>query len=205
MKSFKEYVLNENFKNLIGDKDVDLKKQYADQVWDLLALTYAKIGGIKGGGFESKESMIANIPFWKLYISNGKVLIAGLYKDKAGRKTVAYATDGSAKAKAVLADLMKASLKITYGEKSKGALIFMMKSIPFVALEPFLIKPADVKRITGDDIIIPDEQYVKNNLDRSDQVVYKKYKSLKDYFYVRKIGGSYLLKVAMGTPNNPIE
>lgn len=204
MQSFKEYVLNENFKNLIGDADADLKKQYVDQVWDLLQATYSKIGGIKGRGFESKESMIANIPFWKLYIKNGKVLVAGLYKDKNGRKTVAYATDGTPKAKEVLGDLMKSSLQITYGEKSKGALIFMMKILPFAALEPFLLKPSEVKAITGDDIIIPDESYVSENLDRSDQVIYKKYKILKDYFYVRQIKDGYFLKVAMGTPYKSI-
>lgn len=94
-----EQTLTEKFINLIGEKDIEKKREYADRVWDILQRSYAKIGGIKGSGFKSKEDMIKNIPFWKIMKSNGKVIAVKLYKDKNGRKSVAGGTDGSKEAK----------------------------------------------------------------------------------------------------------
>lgn len=43
----------------------------------------------------SPDDMVKNIPFWKLYTKNDKVIMALLYKDKNGRKIVALGIDGS--------------------------------------------------------------------------------------------------------------
>ena len=86
MVSFKEFLLNESYKNLTSRKE---KEKYAEEVFSLLQSTYSKIGGLKGNGFQSKEDMIEKIPFWKLFIFQGRVIACSMYKDKQGRKRVA--------------------------------------------------------------------------------------------------------------------
>lgn len=85
--------LNENYKNFILNKD--MKEKYKNEVWDLIQDSYSAIGGIKGSGFSSPDDMIENIPFWKVYTKNNKVLMVVLYKEKSGRKLVALGIDGS--------------------------------------------------------------------------------------------------------------
>lgn len=53
-------LLIERYVNVFSDAQ---KKPFASDVWDILSSSYAKIGGIKGSGFESKDSMISKIPF----------------------------------------------------------------------------------------------------------------------------------------------
>jgi len=61
--SFNEYLLSEAYINLIGD---DAKKQnYVDAVWNMLQISYERIGGIHDYGFKDKQNMITNINFWK--------------------------------------------------------------------------------------------------------------------------------------------
>lgn len=61
MVSFKEFLLNESYKNLTSKEE---KEKYAKEVYSLLQSAYSKIGGLKGNGFQSKEDMIEKIPFW---------------------------------------------------------------------------------------------------------------------------------------------
>lgn len=67
MGTFKELFeqsLTEAFVNLIND---DPKKiEYVDDVWDIIQRSYAKIGGIHGSGFGSKDEMMKKILFGKL-------------------------------------------------------------------------------------------------------------------------------------------
>ena len=44
MVSFKEFLLNESYKNLTSRED---KEKYAEEVFSLLQSTYSKIGGLK--------------------------------------------------------------------------------------------------------------------------------------------------------------
>lgn len=74
MISYKEF-LTENFKNLFV-KDKSKRLIYIDEVWDILQSSYADNGGIKGKGFSSKQDIIDNIPFWKLFTRNNKILVA---------------------------------------------------------------------------------------------------------------------------------
>jgi len=204
--SFGKYTeLNEGFKNFIGKDSISDREKIVDRVWDILQSSYAKIGGIHGSGFKTKEDMIENIPFWKVYETNGKVLVVAMYKDKGGRKAVAYVTDGSMQAKKILSDVFKSELKISWGEKSKGALVMMMKSAPFEVIEPYLITPSEVSHIIHDNtVIVPTQEYVNDNLDKADQAVYNRLKILRNYFYVRIIGGQPHLKVAMGSVDQHI-
>jgi hypothetical protein len=202
MQSFKTF-LNENYKNFIGPDSTDRRRVWADQVWDILQKSYAPIDGIKGSGFNTKEDMIQNIPFWKLYTKNDKVVAAAFYKDKNGRKSVAIATDGSDLGRKIVGDIFKASLGVSYGEKSGRALATMVNSIPWETLSNFLLKPDVVSKLMKKNLT-PVDEYGKNNLDSEDQFTYDKFPQLRPYMYVRKLDGKPKLKVAIGTPNLPI-
>ena len=199
MISFKHFALNENFKNLIGPSSIEKRLEYVDEVWDILQKSYASIGGIKGSGFRSKEDMVKNIPFWKLFTKDGKVVAVAFYKDKGGRKSVAIATDGSDLGKKIVSDIFKSSLKVSYGEKSGRALSTLIKTVPWETLQHFLIKPNDVKKLTGDDITTI-RSYGIDNLDPNDVYTYNKFPELRPYMYVRELGGEMHLKVMAGTP-----
>lgn len=204
MESFKSFI-NEGFVNVVLDRDTDTRLKYAGAVWDLLQRTYSKIGGIKGSGFSSKEDMIASIPMWKLYVRNGKIIVCVLYKDKSGRKAVAIATDGTKQASKILASVMKSDFKVAFGEYSKAMLVFIFKNTNFKILEPYILLPSEVATLYPDeDIAIPTDQYVADNLESADQAIYKRFAEYKKYFYVRTIGGSLFLKMAIGTPDAKI-
>lgn len=211
MISFSQYLLVkensasilEGYKNFIGARGKEGKERWADQVWDVLQKSYKPLGGIKGSGFNSKQDMIDNIPFWKLYVKNQKVVAVSLYKDSGGRKAVAIGTDGSDLGKKVVSDIFKASLGVSYGEKSGPSLGLMMKSVPWENLKPFLFTPDQVAKVTGKSVT-PAERYGIENLNEKDKKTYDKFPQLKPYFYVRELGGHPHLKVSMGTPNLPI-
>lgn len=202
MLSFAEF-LPENYKNFIGPSSEDKRREWADEVWSILQKSYAPIGGIKGNGFNSKEDMIKNIPFWKIYTKNGKVVAAAFYKDKNGRKAVAIGTDGSDLGSKIISEIYKASLGVAYGEKSGPALGKMMKTIEWDQLKNFVLKPSDVAKLTGDEII-PIDKFGVDNLNEKDRFTYEKFPKLKPYFYVRELGGHMHLKVSIGTGNIPI-
>lgn len=202
MITFRKYI-TESVRNLIGaDED---KKKYADSVWDILQKSYAPIGGIKGSGFESKLSMIQSIPFWKLYFKNSRLVAVAMYKDNQGRKGVAYGTDGTAVGKTALADIFKNDFGRSYEELSGSAFSFVMKNVPKYALMPYFISPSKIAKIlSGDKIILPTQEYVNDNLSKSDQGMWNRYQELHDFFYVREIGGKPHLKIAIGTEGKSI-
>jgi hypothetical protein len=199
MKTFTSFI-SENYKNFIGPSSISDREKWVDQVWSILQKSYAPIGGIKGSGFSSKEDMIQNIPFWKLYTKNEKVVAAAFYKDKGGRKSVAIATDGSDLGKKIVGDMFKSSLGVSYGEKSGPALSLMIKSVPWDTLENFMLTPVEVSRISGENVI-PVEKYGYKKLEEKDKFTYDKFPQLRPYFYVRELGGKMHLKASMGTPN----
>ncbi len=202
MKTFSQFI-TENYKNFIGPDSKQDREKWVDQVWDILQKSYQPIGGIKGSGFNSKQDMIDNIPFWKIYTKNDKVIAAAFYKDKGGRKSVAIATDGSDLGKKIVGDIFKASLGVSYGEKSGPALATMMKTVPWEELQTFLFTPAQLAKISGEKIMTVAE-YGPEKLDAKDKFTYDKFPKLRPYFYVRELGGEMHLKAAMGTPNLPI-
>ena len=203
MKSFREY-LTESFKNLIGYRDIKSKEKYVDEVWNILQESYKQIGGIKGSGFNSKEDMIDNIPFWKLFVYNNKVVAVVLYKDKEGRKIVASGTNGSEIGKKKIIEIFKSDLFRSYGEKSKGSLGLLMKIIPFDLLVDFLIKPDSVQKVLKDDNIIPILSVVREEWPEDAKLMLDKYPQLKPYGYLRKIGNHLVFKVMVGTVNKKI-
>ena len=202
MLSFSQF-MNENYKNFIGPNSREKREKWADQAWDIVQKSYAPIGGIKGSGFGSKQDMIDNLPFWKIYTKGDKLVAAAFYKDKGGRKSVAIATDGSDLGKKIVGDIFKASLGVSYGEKSGAALGTMMKIVPWEELQKFLFTPKQLEKISGKKVTLLSKSNI-GDLDEKDKMTYKRFPELKPYFYVRELDGELHLKVAMGTPNLPI-
>lgn len=198
MLSFKQH-LNENYKNFIGPKSREDREKWVDQAWDIVQKSYAPIGGIKGSGFDSKQDMIDNLPFWKIYTKGEKLVAAAFYKDKGGRKSVAIATDGSDLGKKIVGDIFKASLGVSYGEKSGPALGTMMKIVPWEELQRFLFTPKQLEKISGKKVTLLSKSNI-DELDEKDKMTYERFPELKPYFYVRELDGELHLKVAMGTP-----
>lgn len=194
--------LNERFLNLIRNKD--MKEKYKHEVWDLLQQAYAPIGGIKGNGFESVDSIV-NIPFWKLVVRDGVVHAVVLYKDKEGRKSVAMGSDGSEYGKQRMLSIIKDDTLQgrAYTELSKGALATKMKLVPWDILESFMMTPQEVQQLSTKPIIPLDDYEDKLPDDAVSMIA--KYPQLIPYGYLRKISGEYTFKVMMGTPHQYID
>jgi predicted kinase len=203
-------IITEKFINLIGDRSLDQKNQYKQQVFDLLQSSYASIGGIKGSGFDSADDMVANIPFWKLAVKDGKLVAVLLYKDKQGRKSVAAGTDGSRVGKLTLQNMVSAESDRSYAEKSKAALSLAIKNMTPAEKSKYLIPVSQVKNITSDPVIpikdLPESDWPITDPAEieSTKTSLERYPELWDYGYFREIGGQQKFKVMMGTPNKEI-
>lgn len=187
----KKGILTERYVNLL---DPDKKKQYVDEVWDMIQNAYKKIGGIRGSGFSSKEDMIKNIPFWKLAKVGGKLVAVALYKDKGGRKRVASATDGTEDGKNKLEAIGREDLTMerSYAEVSSNALKFILRRWKGDKdIEDYMVLPKDAEKILGDKLKYPVPE------DDPEVIAHPQ---LKDYFYQREIGGHYHTKLMIGTP-----
>jgi hypothetical protein len=192
-------MLNESFNNFLVGKDDASREKFIDSVWDMLQRSYEKIGGLKGSGFSSKDDMLKNIPFWKLYVVNGKLIMGMFYKDKTGRKLVALGTDESSKSKSILTQAMKQSFTNSYGEYSKHILAFILRNISHDLIKSYIIPPEAVARVLKNEtIIIPTDDDLKR-LDPRDLTIYKRYQKLRPYMYVREIGSELFLKIMIGT------
>ena len=196
-------MLRESYRNLIGASSIDDRKPWLDQAWNIIQSSYASIGGIKGSGFQSKEDLLTQIPFWKLYTRGDHLLAANFYKDKNGRKVVASASDGTLDGKRAIQDMLKSSLNIAYGERSGGSLGLMMKTIPWHILRHFLLTRQELEQLTGEKTyeVTPE---LKTRLTSGDQRLWNRFTQLHDYFYIRELGGELHMKVAIGTPHKTI-
>jgi hypothetical protein len=198
MHSFKHFI-TERYVNLINDNA--LKQQHKAAVWDILQLSYASMGGIKGSGFSSPDDMVKNIPFWKLAVKGGKVVAVVLYKDVGGRKFVALGTNGSEVGKLSLFDMMKNEMSRSYGEVSKAALGVMMHQVPWDILKHYVKKPAEAKAISGKEDVTPIQGMKDSDLPEDAKKTLARYPQLREYGYLRDIGGKIFFKILMGTPN----
>lgn len=188
-------VLIERYVNLF---DPEKKKAYADVVWDMLQNAYAKIGGIRGSGFSSKEDMIKNIPFWKVAKKDGRVVAVALYKDKGGRKMIASATDGTREGRDKLEAMGKEDIVLqrSYAEVSSNALKFMLARWKGPGdIKRYMILPKDAEKVLGDELKYPVPD------DDPEAIAHPE---LKDYFYQREIGGRYHTKLMIGTPRKKL-
>ncbi len=186
---FKKFsdIINEGFTNLFSEQQ---KHPYADLVWGLLHKAYASQGGIKGSGFDSKEDMIKNIPFWKVATRGGEVKAVALYKDRNGRKRVAIATDGTPEGKELLLEMMIEDIKTgrSYVELSGLSLKFLSKNFN---VANYAVNVHTVKNKLKEDIRdVP-----------ADDPELKSHPNLKQYFYQRKISDHWHTKIMLGNIN----
>ena len=188
-------IITESVENLFLS-DVDKRKKYADDVWNILSKSYAPVGGLKGGGFNSKEEMIAKIPFWKILKKSGKVVAVIMYKDKNGRKSVALGTTPEGKnelAREFVNDLKRNRALM---ELSKAALSFMVKLVGYDEIIKYAKTPEEAQRLLLDDEI---EEAPKDDPD------YTKHRPLQPYMYLRTLGDKYKsVKIMIGTSGNEI-
>ena len=196
MLKFTEFLsLNESFKNLIGKNEDKLK--YVDQVWDIIQDSYKEIKGIHGSGFKNKQDMIDNINFWKLSIKGDMIIAVALYKDKDGRKVVAYGTNRSDEGKKKLLEIIKSDLTRSYVELSKATLAMLMKNVPWSELKKFIRTPDEASKFLNKEIT-PVSIIDINDLEEDAQLSLSKFPQLKDYGYIREIGGENHFKVMFG-------
>ena len=185
-------ILVERFVNLLGDDPE--KDKYVDVVWDMITKSYARIGGIQGKGFSSKEDLINNIPFWKLVRKDGDIVAGAFYRDKEGRKRVAVATNGTDTGKVALASIMANDFDRAYFEVSDPSLGFMIKQVGLDFVQGYARSVEQAQQISGDELQAPpaDDPHVV------------KYPSLANNFYQRDIGGHMHTKIMLGTAGNKI-
>lgn len=177
--------LTERFVNVFSDTP-DRREQYRQDVWDILQLSYAPIGGIYGSGFQSPEDM-DRIPMWKVAKRNGVVKAVAMYKDRGGRKMVAMGTDGTAEGKQMLIDIIKNDYSTgrTFAEISGPSLRFTEKILGSDGFNEVKIPTQTVIQILADD-------YEAGEI-----------KVISDYRYQRKIGDHWVTKVMIGNPESP--
>lgn len=220
MIKFKTFI-SEAIDNLFI-KDRVKREQYIDQIWDLLQKNYAKIGGIHGNGFNSKEEIITKIPMLKIFRQGEEVKAVICYKDSLGRKSVALGTDGSVEGKRMAANMKVADLSTgrMYGEVSGNSLFFLIKSRKKDFINDIISYKDAIKRVgeNGDTIkhLSLDDQrnfideimdffhapdVVKLGMSKED--INKLIKTLTNSVYSKKIGNEYHTKVMIGSLSSP--
>lgn len=90
-------------------------------------------------------------------------------------------------------------LKRSYGEKSKAALGFLIKSVPRTVLESFIIHPSDIKDS------IPLTSIEEKDWPEDAKLTISKHPWLKEYGYLRDIKGNQVFKVMFGTRGQSIK
>lgn len=202
-----EQIISERYINAVGNdqRAIEIKQRYKDQVWDILQKSYAGIGGIKGGGFESPDAMVEKIPMWKIAVRDGRVRAVIMYKDKNGRKSVALGTDGSDEGAWFIDDIYRNELHRSYGEKSKAALGKMLKTFPWPVLKNYVVSPDRVAEMNPDDRIIPIADVPQEDWPADAAITLSKHPHLIDYGYLRDIGGNLIFKVMIGSPGKTIK
>ena len=190
-------LLTESYVNLVGDKSIDDKNKYKNEVYDLLKKTYETAGGIKGNGLDSPESMVEKIPFWKLKFKNGKLVAGALYKDKTGRKRVAIFHDNTPEGKSLAVQTMSDDIKLgrAYVEVSKGSLQSLKKRNGLDFILKNAIPIDKVKQVSKDEIRPVDD----------DDAEVLKHPELKDFFYKRTINGKFETKIMLGKIGNSLK
>lgn len=198
MLTFKDYLAEENLQekylNMLPGDEAE-KKKHAQEVFDILTKSYESQGGLKSGGFENPQSMVDNIPFWKVHKNgSGQITHVILYKDKLGRKPVALGTNGTKEGKNWLAHTMKRELGRGHMEVSGNALNFYKRSVG-----PILPDAHTREQVRQ---MYPDEEI--RDPDPNDPEVLA-HPELANHFYQRKLGdGEWHTKLSAGTVGNKI-
>jgi len=156
------------FKEFLAEKIINVfttteKEKYVNEIWSMLLSSYKSIGGIKGSGFESKDSIIEKIKMWKLFRENGKIIAGLLYKDRDMRKTVAVFTNGSSNGKKQLENMLKDDFERSSIEISHSLLKFIEKKMPLL-VKKYVIPTDKVQDILGKKIKIIDDNHYERDI-----------------------------------------
>ena len=186
--SLKEHVLN------IWPEDIELRKKYGQEVFDILQFSYKNIGGIHGSGFASVDDMIKNIALWKIMKRGDKITAVVMYKDKQGRKRVAAGMNGEDESRKDWRNMAKNEKDRSYSEISQAPLAILYRQN--TDLEKYAMPYDEV-------VALNKPGTVKRAPDNDDEVV--KYPKLKDFFYQRDIEGHWHTKITIGKINHSIK
>lgn len=168
------------------------------------------VGGIHGTGFKTKQDMIDNIPFWKLYRKGDEIKAVSMYKDKNGRKRVAVGTDGSDDGKLFLSKFARDDLLLnkSYMETSSNLLFFVIKTVGvdfinhIVSIEKVLSKLStdDIKTDAKykDEFIVGFDKKASDGYFSKVENISLIRESLYQNCYARLIGDSYHTKIMLG-------
>lgn len=185
-------ILSERYVSLIGNDP--RKDKYKNQVHELIQDAYKKIGVPED--WKTPDSCVHNAEYWKLNIVDGHVRSVNLYKDSNGRKRIASASDGTKEGKTAMLGNPDKEFDRSYVEISGGALAFLMRNHPQIAMK-WVIPIEKVKEhLKGKEIHAADQASME----------WKKYPQLHPYLYSRSIGslGNHT-KVMFGSAGIPIK
>ena len=184
-------ILTERYVNAFK---TDEKQKYAQIAWDMLQRSYESIGGIKGSGFESPESMVKSNYMFKIGMDSGTPVSVSVYKNKGGaRKMVALGTDGSMSGVDMARDTLKSMLKTgrAFGEFSGPVFGSVKKMIPPDVLTTMLVPANEVAGLLNKEITIGPGPDMKMQGTEDPYA---------PYYYQREIGGELHTKIAYGDP-----
>ncbi len=175
------YNFNESVRNLF-EYDVQIKRKYMDQVWDILQDAYSGQGGLIANGFGTPEEML-NIPFWKLDIIDNKVNAVFMYKfiqvnNVYIRKLIAIgiSRDNVDVSRLKLKNMMKREFNRSIFEVSLLLENYIIRNFPD-EYKKYIFTVEQVKSILKGKEIIP----------------------IDEFRYERLIGNTYTKKVMIGT------
>ena len=194
MKTLQEYInealVFEKFLNLF-DKDIEIRRQYAEEIWTMVERAYAYMGGLSG--CETYEEFVTKYVedekgkdlMWKCVKRGNKITAVKIYSlTKHGRKSILMASDGTKAGDKDLCMILGEDIKLkdrnAWSEVSGAALGKSLKlgAIPLPAYMLYELLP---KKINSGEI-----KFIDNDM----------------YFYQRLLDGEWHTKMLIG---NPIE
>jgi hypothetical protein len=188
--SFRDF-LSESYYNYLPNNK-DKKEKDAVVIHKMIHDAYVSQGGNKSPELATPESMVNEIPFWKVSKNGGTITAVALYIDGGkGRKRIAIASDGSEHGKKALGKIVSDDLKQerAHAEVSGKSLSFLKKQID---LKNYVHSFEDAKAYHASK-----DKTVTKPEDTDPEVV--RHPELKNNFYVRMIAGHAHTKLMLGT------
>lgn len=187
---FKEY-LAETYYNYLPN-NAEKKQKDAVEIHRMIHAAYESQGGNKSSELATPDSMVAEIPFWKVSKNGGKITGVALYLDGGkGRKRIAIASDGSDHGKKALGKIVSDDLKQerAHAEISGKSLSFLKKQIDLKNyVQPF--ETAKAYHESKGKVVTKPE---------ADDPEVTRHPELKNFFYSRDIAGEAHTKIMLGT------
>lgn len=170
-----ENLLCERYLTIVNE---DEKKEYLDDVWNILQFSYAPIGGI--ASIQNPEELLNDKYFWKLVRKNNKIVAVTIYKGGySSRKIALGGSDGTPEGKQALFNMCREDAS----RIERGAWAEVSGAMEHIYIFKYGATP------------IPAELSVKILNDLGKEV---KSISKDGYHYTRRIGNRDYEKIMMG-------